>query len=124
MDYAALNTRARNLIQDYGTALTLQRASFTTFSPTLGRYTSNATTSYTVYGVIRAPNRMWMGDTYRFGDITIESSDREVVLATNDSVVPDVGDHLIIAGIAYRVLACNTVQPGGTDLLYKVLCRK
>jgi len=124
MDYDGLNAKARALIQEYGTSLTLQRSSYSSFSPTLGRYVSNATTSYTVYGVIRSPGRSQTGDVYWGGDVVIESGDREVVLATNDSVVPDAGDGLVIAGTPYKIIACNPCAPGGTDLLYKLLVRR
>ena len=123
MDYTNLKARAKSLIQNYGSSLTLQRASYTTFSPTLGSYTSNTTTSYAVYGVVRAPGRMWAGDRY-YGSTIIESGDREVVFAVSTTATPDVGDSVLISGVAYRILVCNPVAPGETVLIYKTLCRK
>lgn len=124
MDYNNLNAKARSLIQSYGTTLILKVASQTTFDATLGQYTSNATSSYTVYGVIRSSGRMWGGDRYWGGDIIIESGDREIIIATQTTISPSAGDVIEIAGVDYKILACSPVEPGGTTLLYKTLCRR
>jgi len=111
-------------MQSYGTTLTLQQPTYSAFSPTLGRYVSNATVSHEVTGLIRATDRIWTGDTYWGADVVVEAGDREIVLATKDGVVPDVGDGLIVVGVPYKIVACNVIQPGGTTLLYKLLLRK
>lgn len=124
MDYAKLNLKVRTLVKNYGTPLTLQQASYTTFSPTLGRYTSNTTSNYKVYGVIRSPSRRWSGDVLWGADTVIESGDREIVLATSASATPDADNTIIIAGVPYRIVACNPCEPGGTTLLFKILVRR
>ena len=123
MDYDGLSTKAKSLIQTYGTSLTLQRPSFSSFSPTLGSYSSETYTDYSVYGVIRSPGRMYSGDRF-YGGVQIESGDREIVIATQATVTPDVGDLVKIAGVPYRIITVLPVSPGGTDLLYKTLCRR
>jgi len=123
MDYTALNAKASELIQNYGTSLTLQRPSFSSFSPTMGSYSTETYTNYSVYGLIRAPGRMYSGDRY-YGGVQIESGDREIIIATQTTVTPDLGDLVRIAGVPYRIVTVLPVEPGGTTLLFKTLCRR
>jgi len=124
VDYNRLRLKARALIKDYGTPVVLQQPSFSTFSPTLGRYTSNATVSYTVYAVIRTTGRIWTGDVYWSADTTIEAGDKEILIATSDAVVPNVGDGLVVDGEPFKIVVVNAVRPGGTHLLYRVVIRR
>lgn len=124
MDALSLNVLAQRLIREYGTAMTVTRVTSSTFSPTLGSYTSSTSTSFSVYGVIRVPQRrMWAGDRYYFG-VLIESGDRELAVATPTTVTIEVGDIFKISGVDYRVVANLTVEPAGTVVMYKVLVRR
>jgi len=113
----------RSLVHKWGTPLTLQRVGYSMFSPTKGEYTSTATSSFVVYGVIRASYRMWAGERFYFG-VEVQSGDRDIIISTSASVTPLVGDIIQIKGVAYRLVVCQPVTPGGTDLLYKTLCRR
>ena len=123
MDYTSLNNKARSLIQNYGTSLTLQRPNFSGFSATLGSYASTTYTNYSVYGLIRAPGKVYSGDRY-YGDVQIQSGDREIVIATQTTVTPAVGDLIRVASVPYRIVVCLAVSPATTHLLYKTLCRR
>lgn len=123
VDYSALQSRAISLIQAYGTSLTLVRATLGTFTPSVGGYASSTITNYGVYGVIRSPNRVYSGDKFYEGTV-IKSGDREILLAVSTDITPTVGDAIMIAGIKYNIMVSLPVEPGGTVMLYKLLCRK
>jgi hypothetical protein len=123
MDYTSIQALATRLITSYGTSITLQRASYTLFSPTQGSYTTNTTSSHTIKVVLRSPGRKWIGDRF-FYDTQIESGDREIIIATQTTLTPDIGDHVLIGSERFRLISILPVTPGGTDLLYKALCRR
>jgi hypothetical protein len=119
-DYAALASRAGDLLTRFGLAASVRRLSGGTYSPVTGATTGTVTTTDTPVRVLAVT----LDATYRaeVGSDNVQADDRLYLLP--DTFAPVVSDSLLLAGEAWSIVRVQTINPGGTALLYRVQVRR
>lgn len=115
MNYAGLSGLASRLITSAGAIATFTRQDSMGFDPALGvesieeiEFTANAVkVAYTV--------REIDGTLIKAGDCRLI-----VEVVTN---APQVGDAVTFGGVVYRVMAVESIEPGGVTVIYKLQVR-
>ena len=115
-DYAGMASRAADLLERFGTTVTLSRTSGQTFNPVTEAATGGTTTTLTTTGVL-IPFKDALIDGTR-----VQSGDRMLVI--DNSVAPAVTDKVLVGSVYWNILDIQTASPAGTALVYFVHVRQ
>ena len=118
-DYSGLESVASTLVADFGQAATLRVVTHTP-DPVKPWEQTDTNTDYAVTVVLEEFNA-WERQTID----TIQVGDRKALVAAKDLTVAPAVDHLLLlGGVEFRVVAVETLDPGGTPLVYSLQVRK
>jgi len=118
-DYNRTRAMARRLLSEYdgrSTAMYLSRDVGGAISSTTGAYVAGTTTTYNVTGIVGNYSMA------QVNGVSIMSGDLRVVIT--DEVIPAKSDSIVIDGNSYSLININTVNVGGTILLYILQVRR
>lgn len=117
--YTELRKTAEKLLIDKGQRVTLRKASSGGYNPATG----TNTVTYTSYSNI--PAAVLNFKNFEIDGTLILRSDKKILLGADSlTVVPAKEDQISIAGVYHAVLEVEQVSPAGTDVIYKLQCRR
>jgi len=114
--YDDMATVARDLIDDFGAAITLTRTAGEVINPVTGVVTPGSDTVYTPNGIIK----QYL--TSQIDGTRILNSDRLLVL--DDTVEPLQDDVIVSSGETWNIIDTQVMNPAGTPLVYFTQIRK
>lgn len=115
MDYDSLAETAARLISENGRNVTLKRRTPATYSPSTGTNSGGGDISFTVKAVFTGFK------SHEIDGEVVKRTDTKILIAGTE---PAKGDIIVNGGISYPVIEVETIQPGGTALLWKVQARR
>lgn len=115
--YTDMATVARELLEEFGQAVTVNRDTLEDINPeTFVETTPPTTTAYTPNGILKDYSDGMIDGT------RIQTGDRLMIL--DDTIEPLAGDRLTIGGEEWNIVAWRTSDPAGTALVYFVQVRR
>jgi len=127
MDYSRLAGRALNLIQRYGTPVTISYFSPGTYNAIEGSYSSatyNSTGTVAVFDTVSglSGRQGLTGDALQ----TILENKIDIVahVPASGNTVPTIADRVKRSGTNYEILYVENLEPAATKLLYTCFLRK
>lgn len=114
--YTGLAATATRLLTGKGQTVTFTRRTVSAFNATTGTPT-NTTTTFTGKGAVFDYNQSEVDGA------VILSGDQRLILEAV-TTAPIIGDAATVNSIKYRVMNVNTVNPGGTVVIYQLQLRK
>jgi hypothetical protein len=105
-------------LEKKGRAMTLSRTTAGTYNPVTGGSTPT-TATYTVHGITTS----YGYNAYNDSNTLIQKGDKQAIFEAG-ILEPIPSDTLTIQGIIWKVISVDTINPAGTDLLYKCQIRK
>jgi len=130
-DWAAEQLDAYNDIKEDGVEITIRANSYTTYDPKTDATTGATLTDYPTYAIVLSFKDQddAMVHTYRNSKTNVKRGDR--ILLVPAYGLPDMSNpaekqefKLIMNSIDYRVVYAESIEPGGTAVLFRVLARR
>lgn len=108
-----------DLMAEVGTTATLTHVTSSgSFNPATGAVDSQATTDYTVTGIIRRPRKIFAA-----GTVVTDDRLRMTITASELDITPAIGDDLTISSVKYSIEEIETTQPAGVAIAYTLVLR-
>jgi hypothetical protein len=114
--YAKMATVAKDLLEDFGQAVTITRVTGSTRDPVTGATTAGTSTDYTPNGVLKAYKSNLIDGS------RILTTDRELTL--DDTIEPLITDTITVGGESWTPISVGSNNPAGTPLIYAVQVRR
>lgn len=109
---------ARDLIQEFGESVSIQRVAEGAYDPTDGTVAAGTTTNYSAYGAPVDYNTNEIdGNTIRINDIKLWLE------TPTTGEVPAIGDVVTLNSTAYRVMNVEQLRAQGSDIVYLLQLR-
>lgn len=116
--YTDLRSTSADLIDKYGTSISVERDTEGSYDPATGTAAETSTT-FTSAAVISSFKKSDIdGTNVLLGDLML------LVKASSGGWEPTRKDKVTIDGQEYFVVNFNPIKPGGTDVIYEVQIRK
>lgn len=116
-DYSSLASTARGLLAEFGQDVTFTRKTEATYNNQTGAVESVSVT-FADRGVIFPFAK---GVTSVNGSL-VQAGDQEIYW--QGSTAPQPGDNVLVAGVDYKVVAVQAIEPGGVNVLYQIQVRR
>ncbi len=112
-----------DLIQEFGSTLTITRTSGGSFVAETGEVAGNTTTIYSVRCVVQDAIGKLFSDMYK-PTITVIQDAIDVYMPVAGSYTPIVGDFIGFGGYQYKILEIKNFHAQNIDVAYKVRAMK
>ena len=132
-DWAAEQLGAYNDIKEDGTTVTIRSKTIGTYNPVTEATSGGGTTEYPTYCLVKdfidASNDMVMSLALLHDKTSIKKGDRLLIVPAYG--LPDLSNpaikqefDLVYGGNVHTILSVQSVEPGGTAILFKVQARR
>ena len=115
-DYSKLIGTAVELIDRFGSTVTLTRPATGEYDPATG--TVNVTPQNVTSRAVRSQFH-----TQEIDGANVLTGDVKVLVSPDIALEPQAGDSITLTGTTYRVMRCEEVKPGDSVVLYTVQAR-
>lgn len=113
-----LSSQVLTILTQFGRSVTLRHIVAGTYDPTTGTTTGDTSTDYVLTGALVGYK------DYEVNGTSVLAGDRRCFLAAkNMTVVPNVGDTVIVGTATYSVINFQTQELSGTVLAYALQVR-